>query len=272
MIGMASSWLLTAPPNIQSVEIIFPVTRHSYIPPDRIFGFIEKEIKKHEGEPFYRNIIGAPKNICKKGKSIGNIKPNIIHEKNMLKEEKKKDIDALLSKHYGTQWRNIKEVDFSFYKHVINEALASEDTDAEEDLICEKLEEICDLRCKGKCFHVCKEAFAALHEIGKKRAERVCSLLARNAPPHDLRGKTVRNMKPQPVRETIHNHIKKFDVKQTHYGGAVKNYLDARLNVKIMHELFINENPELRNSISYKYYLEYFKRYFRYTSKEKFEK
>lgn len=32
-------------PNIQSVEIVFPVRGHSFIPPDRVFGLIEKDIK-----------------------------------------------------------------------------------------------------------------------------------------------------------------------------------------------------------------------------------
>lgn len=38
MVAMVAVWLLSAPENINRVEIIFPVTGHSYIPPDRVFG------------------------------------------------------------------------------------------------------------------------------------------------------------------------------------------------------------------------------------------
>lgn len=46
-IGMISKWLSShAPSTVKKVELIFPVTGHSFIPPDRVFGVIEKEIKK----------------------------------------------------------------------------------------------------------------------------------------------------------------------------------------------------------------------------------
>lgn len=49
MIGMLCYWLgCKAPAHIQNVEIVFPVTGHSYMPPDRVFGLIEKSIKKKE--------------------------------------------------------------------------------------------------------------------------------------------------------------------------------------------------------------------------------
>ncbi|KAK5640066.1 hypothetical protein RI129_010877 [Pyrocoelia pectoralis] len=47
VIGMLSNWLLNAsPPNIENVDVIFPVVGHSYIPPDRLFGQIEKLTKR----------------------------------------------------------------------------------------------------------------------------------------------------------------------------------------------------------------------------------
>lgn len=46
--GMAMKWLHHAPNHINRVEIVFPVTGHSYIPPDRVFALTEKEIKKKE--------------------------------------------------------------------------------------------------------------------------------------------------------------------------------------------------------------------------------
>ncbi|KAI4465815.1 hypothetical protein MML48_3g00010366 [Holotrichia oblita] len=47
MVGVLNYWLLyEAPPNIELVEMVFPVVGHSYIPPDHVFGQIEKRYKK----------------------------------------------------------------------------------------------------------------------------------------------------------------------------------------------------------------------------------
>lgn len=47
LIGMLSHWLLQlSPPTIEKVEVFFPVVGHSYIPPDRLFGQIERIIKR----------------------------------------------------------------------------------------------------------------------------------------------------------------------------------------------------------------------------------
>ena len=49
MIGMHSHWLgCKALVHVRSAELIFPVTGHSYMPPDRVFGVIEKDIKKKD--------------------------------------------------------------------------------------------------------------------------------------------------------------------------------------------------------------------------------
>lgn len=54
VMGMISKWLLTdAPKSITTVEITFPVPGHSYMPPDRIFGHIEKVVKR-------KNVIVEP--------------------------------------------------------------------------------------------------------------------------------------------------------------------------------------------------------------------
>lgn len=36
----------------------------------------------------------------------------------------------------------------------------------------------------------------------------------------------------------IHQHIEKFDVKESHYGGQPKKILDAQLNIVKMHNMF----------------------------------
>lgn len=47
LILMAKKWLSDAPRNIKKVELIFLVTAgHSYLPPDRVFGQVEKFVCK----------------------------------------------------------------------------------------------------------------------------------------------------------------------------------------------------------------------------------
>lgn len=42
-----SIWLLNhTPQTLESVELVFPITGHSFLPPDRVFGNVEQEIKK----------------------------------------------------------------------------------------------------------------------------------------------------------------------------------------------------------------------------------
>lgn len=49
MIAMVGYWLTNcAPANVKSVELIFPVPGHSFMPADRVFGHIEKVIKNKE--------------------------------------------------------------------------------------------------------------------------------------------------------------------------------------------------------------------------------
>lgn len=45
VVGACCKWLL-GNHNIKSIEIVFPVTGHSYMPADRVFGVIEKKLKK----------------------------------------------------------------------------------------------------------------------------------------------------------------------------------------------------------------------------------
>lgn len=45
MVAMCCKWLL-GHPTVKNVELIFPVTEHSYLPADRVFGNIEKRFRK----------------------------------------------------------------------------------------------------------------------------------------------------------------------------------------------------------------------------------
>lgn len=47
MMAMLSSWLLRdAPQTVKAIEMVFPIVGHSFMPPDRVFGVIEKHLKK----------------------------------------------------------------------------------------------------------------------------------------------------------------------------------------------------------------------------------
>lgn len=49
ILAMVSFWLDShAPDHINEVKIIYPVTGHSFLPPDRVFGNIEKVLKQSE--------------------------------------------------------------------------------------------------------------------------------------------------------------------------------------------------------------------------------
>lgn len=103
-----------------------------------------------QGEPFYRNTIGAVKSICKKGKTVGSVDPNkfIIKEKNTLKPAKKVDIDALLSKHYGQDWREIEApgLNLNFYKHILDAAEDEPEQSDDETDLCEPQEAVLEPR------------------------------------------------------------------------------------------------------------------------------
>jgi hypothetical protein len=48
LIGMMSKFLLhDAPPTLKIIKVVYPIVGHSFIPPDRVFAQIEKDVKKH---------------------------------------------------------------------------------------------------------------------------------------------------------------------------------------------------------------------------------
>lgn len=48
LVSEESFWLLNVPQNIKEVQMILPMTGHSFIPTGRVFGNIETEVRKHE--------------------------------------------------------------------------------------------------------------------------------------------------------------------------------------------------------------------------------
>lgn len=183
---MLSFWLLKIAPNhVKIIEFIFPIVGHSFMPPDRVFGLIEREIKKNtticepqeyysiiqqhstpkvlrkdwhaydwkeavqnviklpttwhfqfnpskrflikrgsnenlaliQGEANYRSNLGTAKNVCKKGKRTISIEPNKLVPGRAINIEKKKSINNLLTKHFGPDWRSLKNLEF--YKNAM---------------------------------------------------------------------------------------------------------------------------------------------------------
>lgn len=76
------------------------------------------------GEYTYKSDLGVPKPLTKPGKMLFNMNPPVIRMSNSIKQAKKVDVNNLLKKHYGDQWRNIE--DLLFYKNIIDEADNSE--------------------------------------------------------------------------------------------------------------------------------------------------
>lgn len=70
---MASWWLVNkAPKSVERMELVFPVTGHSFLPPVRVFGRIEKDIRKEEeilSPAEYHKIIGKHETVVQMGKS-----------------------------------------------------------------------------------------------------------------------------------------------------------------------------------------------------------
>lgn len=167
------------------------MTGHSFLPSDRVFGFIEKKLKKREviatREEIYdlisehgkvkhvgkdcdvadfrtttRNNMKETKNfhfkisqckriyvklskkfenkvlvrgeltynsdqqsthyksLMKSQKNAFDLHPDRIQEKNFVSREKKRDVNQLLIKHYGNDWRDIEHLEF--FKQVIDNA------------------------------------------------------------------------------------------------------------------------------------------------------
>lgn len=84
------------------------------------------------------------------------------------------------------------------------------------------------LRVNGEFFTVYKNVFIAIHGVTADRVRRLSFLLLNNKMPEDKRGKNISgNAIPGVICVEIHQHINRFNVKNTHYGGKPKKYLYA---------------------------------------------
>ncbi|CAH2088951.1 unnamed protein product [Euphydryas editha] len=153
LIGMCCKWLLDNG-NIKSLEVIFPVTGHSFMPADRFFGVVEKKLRKMEkkpgnvlvrGEIFYKSDLATAQNICKPRKVINMVNPIILPSIVAVNKSKLGDVNKLLSKHFGTEWQCLSEL--SFYKEVLLKQEALQETPSEDIIYCdEETQEPTELR------------------------------------------------------------------------------------------------------------------------------
>lgn len=218
MICMLFKWLSSISSSIRTIELVFPVVGHSYIPPDRVFATIEKEIRKKEeivmpeeyinifqehatvfklgkdvpdsdwkgagqkilkpvsqwhfkfnqckryiirrgnknaitirGELSYRSDTGTFKGVFRKNQTAMNIQPKEIPTGVKPKDLKMRDVNNLLSKHYGKNWREVENL--AYYRDVLGKFQnnnipgdSREDSGDEEPSLCESTENIPDVR------------------------------------------------------------------------------------------------------------------------------
>lgn len=211
LLCMLSKWLADNM-SVNKIEVIFPITGHSFMPPDRVFGNVEKVLKKHEiiirpedyidiigtnstvtkmrdipmldfksaakdvlkptakwpfkiseckrfilkrskipgnvlirGELHFNSDLSKAVNICKTGMKTNMISPSIVPLGAPVQRAKIKDVDALLKKHFGTEWETNEEC--QFYLNIMRSPVIQE-TENEEDNenFCERREETTDLR------------------------------------------------------------------------------------------------------------------------------
>ncbi|CAG9785951.1 unnamed protein product [Diatraea saccharalis] len=100
-------------------------------------------------------------------------------------------------------------------------------------------------------------------KMSAKRIRRLSYLKQIGKVPKDGRGKEVTSRRAIDgnLCLKIREHIESFDVKSVHYGNSEKKYLSASLDIKQMHKMFLQKNPEC-NSITYSFYRKYFKENF----------
>ncbi|VVC28946.1 Hypothetical protein CINCED_3A001009 [Cinara cedri] len=108
---------------------------------------------------------------------------------------------------------------------------------------------------------VCKSTFLSVSGITKKRCERLIFLFKNNQSPRDIRGKNVSgNSLGGEIMTDIHSHLESFLVKLSHHTGKEDKYLDSKLSVKKIYEIFKEKYPY--HKVSYKPFWSYFKENF----------
>lgn len=113
---------------------------------------------------------------------------------------------------------------------------------------------------------ICRKAFCSLHSVSNKVVFRLSTLVAQNKTPTDNRGKHGNrgNVKKEDIIAKIDSHISEFPVKVSKYKTTQVSYLDSDLNVKKMHDLFLEKHSDLATDVKYEYYLKHFQQNYGY--------
>nr|CAI5833493.1 unnamed protein product [Callosobruchus analis] len=108
---------------------------------------------------------------------------------------------------------------------------------------------------------VCLNAFTSVFAVTRSRVRRPKDLAILGKSPKDLRGKNPSvNKLSEHGRTAVRQHIESFPVKISHYSNKEFKYLSSELNLKIMYNLFKEQNPDI--NVSYPYYTRYFRENF----------
>lgn len=110
---------------------------------------------------------------------------------------------------------------------------------------------------------VCFKAFISVYSVSEKRIRRIRHLKLVGKTPEDKRGKSISNTLSPEAHHAVHEHIKSFPLKQSHYCGKKKYYLSADLTLKKMWKLFKEGHAQFK--ISQTTYWRIFRENFNYT-------
>ncbi|CAH1099631.1 unnamed protein product [Psylliodes chrysocephalus] len=98
-----------------------------------------------QGEPFYKHLIGTAQGICKKRKTFYDINPDEMstgHRK--IKPEKIKNVDELLTDHFGSTWKEEAEnLGLQYYRDVLSDENRGNEKaeEVQEELLCDPQED-----------------------------------------------------------------------------------------------------------------------------------
>ncbi|KAL1489230.1 hypothetical protein ABEB36_014163 [Hypothenemus hampei] len=86
---------------------------------------IQKKTVLIKGESNYKSDLSVYKSVLKREKTFADLNLELLPMQCEVKPAKLRDVDVLLKKHYGSNWRHFSDVDLSFYKRIIDNVIDS---------------------------------------------------------------------------------------------------------------------------------------------------
>lgn len=96
------------------------------------------------GEIYYKSDLATAQNICRPRKLINMINPIILPRIVAVNKNKLSDVNKLLSKHFGAEWKGLSEL--IFYKELLLRQDALHETPSEDTYCDEQVQESDELR------------------------------------------------------------------------------------------------------------------------------